>query len=148
MSKLAGYTPPSATVMIPGASGPVPLVVYGVGTDVALIMARDYAEHLAPIYAKARAGTLDEQAAYEIVLNMVDQVPGLINMVIFYGLDSDDVADIDAIAKIPGGAKIELLDAILRLTFLSENGGGKAFEVVVQAVRDTMARFPMPSPKL
>lgn len=136
MGSIKGYTPPSRTVNIPSATGSMPVDAYGLGLDAITVLARDYANQLSPLYQQAKNGELDEGTAMSIFVTMLDEVPTLINMVLFFGLKAEDDEEMAAIASLPAGAKMELVEAIFTMTFVSENGEGKAFEIVRRAFQE------------
>lgn len=139
---IKGYTPPSVTVSIPSATGPQPVVVYGLGLDVAVILAREYGEQLAPIYKQSVDGTLTETGAIDLLLTLIEEIPPLVDLGLFYALKLDDPADMALLASIPLAAKVELAEAAMRLTFKSEAASGKTFEIVSRAFREAAALMP------
>lgn len=133
---LAGYKPPVVTVEIPSSSGPVPLEVHGLGLQQILYLARDFSAELGPVFDLARSGQMSDVLGQQIILSIADQAPMLVNMVIYFGLSSPE-GDAEAIDAIPIGSKIELVEAIARLTFETTGGSGKLLAIIKQAVAET-----------
>lgn len=129
------YKRPSKTVNIPSSTGPVPVDVYGLSLDAITVLARDYAKQLSPLYQKAKDGELDEGTATDVFVTLLDEVPTLINMILYFGLriDGEDEEEMEAVASLDAGVQLELVEAVFKMTFLSENGEGKAIEIVRRA---------------
>lgn len=129
------YVEPHESVKIKTATGSESVAVYGLGIEQVMFLARDYAGQLAPIYKDIVEQKLDEAGLYGALVEMLDEVPTLINMIVFFGLRCEEEEMMDTIAKMPGGVRIELVDAITRLTFHSENGGGKVLGIVASVFK-------------
>jgi hypothetical protein len=134
MGKLTGYTEPTITVPVKSGEGDFSLACRGLNLDEVLALVRDYTEFLSPAYDAARAGNLNGDALFDFLIKMIEEVPVLANTIIYFGIDGEE-DDLETITKMPIGVKIELIEAIVRMTFHSENSGGKAMEIVMSAIR-------------
>lgn len=144
MGKLSGYTEPKTSVSIKSGEGSISLACRGLNLDEVLSLTRDYTEFLSPAYDAARAGTLTNESLFELLVKMIEEVPVLANTIIYFGIDGDE-EDIEEITKMPVGVKVELIEAIVKMTFDSENGGGKSLEIVMSAFRK-LAEVLRPQP--
>lgn len=136
MGKLANYAEPKITVQMKSGEGSMPLSCRGLNLDEVVSLTREYAEFLSPAYDAARSGSLTNEGLFDILVKMIEEVPILANTIIYFGIDGEE-DDLEAITKFPLGVKIELIQAIVTLTFHSENGEGKSMEIVMSAIRKT-----------
>lgn len=134
---LKGYTPPFKSVAIANGDGePLTVKCYGLGLDNVMYLAQDYAAQLVPLYDKAKDGKLDESSALELIVRLAEEVPTLVNLVVYMGLQcGDDEEMMETITSLPVGVKVELIDAIISMTLHSESGQGKVMEIVSRAIR-------------
>jgi hypothetical protein len=133
MGKLSGYTEPKITVQVKSGEGVIPLVCRGLSVDEFLSITRDYMEYLSPVYDAAKDGKLDQQGLFDFLVKTIEEVPLLANMIVFFGIDGEE-DDFDKISKMPIGTKIELIEAIVTLTFHSEQSSGKVKEIVMSTL--------------
>lgn len=132
---LKDYLEPFETVQAKTASGSKSLAVYGLSLEEAVYLARDYGEHIAPVYSEIRKGGLSEERSAAIIADIITEAPALINMICYFGLRCSDEAEMDTVARFPVGLRIEIVEAVARMTFHSEAGGGKVLGIVTSAFR-------------
>lgn len=137
------FTEPTKVVMLASGDGEIPVTCYGLGLDDLMLLVRDYAGTLAPLYDKAVQGGLTQEQLFHEVVRMIEQVPMVVNIAIALGTRST-AEDMDVISTLTVGAKIALLEAIVELTLRSENGSGKVIEIVSRAVTEARKALLLP----
>jgi len=146
MSGLKGFTEPTKKVKLASGDGEILVTCYGLGLDDLMLLLRDYADSLAPIYDRAAKGDMTHEALLGEVVRLLDQVPMVVNVAIALGVRAEDDEEMGVISRLTLGAKIELLEAIIELTLRSENGSGKVVEIVSRAVSQVRNKLlPPPS---
>jgi hypothetical protein len=143
MTVFQGFTPPSKVVELASGSGSFPVTCYGLGLDDIMSLARDYASHLTPLYEAAASGSLRHDLLFEKVVDLIEEIPPLVNLTVLLGTKSD-ADQLEIIGDLSIGAKIELLEAIVELTLRSENGSGKVVEIVKRAFMETGLAMRLP----
>lgn len=146
MGGLPRYTEPFRVVPVATAEGTAEMRAYGLDLDAIMVLARDYAQHLSPIYDRAKSGDLTGEEMLEIAVEMIEEVPTLINLVLMFGLRAEGDEELEVVRRLPVGVKIELLDAIIGETFRSESQSGKVFEIVRRAAASARLLLPPRQP--
>lgn len=131
--ELLDYQEPFEEIQAKTATGTMPLAVYGLGIEQAVFLARDYGQHIAPVYDEIRANGLTEARSSEIIVDLMTEVPAMINMICFFALRCKDDGEMDAVARMPVGLRIEIVETAARVTFHSESGSGKVLGIVASA---------------
>ena len=122
----------TATVSVPSAGGPVPLVVRGLGLGAIMALMRNYGDTLESLYTKAAAGEMEADMLGGLISEAMARSGDLVADIIAWGCGEPDQAD--QCKLIPVGAQVELLEAILLLTFAAEGGPKKLMETVIRAM--------------
>lgn len=135
------YSRPRKVVRIASGDGDyVPVTCYGLGFDHLVLLVREYAEVLSPIYEQTASGNLTADQAIALVTKLVEEVPALVSMTIALSTEAAP-EDLDQITLLSVGAKVELLHAIVEVTMASEGGPGKIMEIVGPAYRNLTQKF-------
>jgi hypothetical protein len=113
----------TATVMIPSANGPEPLVLRGLGLDGIMFLLRTQGEAMQSLYAQAVAGELGAESAMDLAMNVLDQSGELGALVI--ALAAGEIDQWEAAMNLPASVQIEALEKIALLTFAAEGGPKK-----------------------
>lgn len=135
---LRDYQEPFAEIQAKTATGTKPLAVFGLTLEQAVFLARDYGEHIAPIYTEARENGLTEDRTAQIMAELLTEAPAVINMICYFALRCESEEDMDTVARMPVGLRIEIVETAAKLTFHSENGPGKVMGIVVNTFREAM----------
>jgi hypothetical protein len=143
MSGFKGFTEPTKTVKIASGDGELPVTCYGLGLDDLMLLVRDYADSLAPLYEQAAKGGMTHESLFREVVRLIDEMPMAVNVAIALGTRAEP-EEMDVISHLTLGAKITLLEAILELTLRSENGSGQVVEIVSRAVTEVRAALRLP----
>lgn len=135
------YSRPRQIVNIASGDGEmIPVACYGLGFDHLVLLVREYAEVLTPIYETAASGQLSADQAIALVTSLIEEVPALISMTIAFGTDAP-ADEMDKITALAVGAKVELIHAIIKVTMASEGGPEKIVEIVRAAYLELSKRF-------
>ena len=135
---LRDYQEPYAEIGVKTAKGKETLAVFGITLEQAVYLARDYGEHIAPVYAEARKDGLTEARTAQIMADLLTEAPAMVNMICYFALRCADEVEMDTVAKMPVGVRIEIVEAAAKLTFHSENGPGKVLGIVVSTFQTAM----------
>lgn len=135
------YSRPRQIVNIASGDGEmIPVACYGLGLDHLVLLVREYAEVLTPIYEQTASGQLTADQAIALVTSLIEEVPALISMTIALGTDAP-ADEMDKITALTVGAKVELVHAIVRITMASEGGPEKIVGIVTSAYRELSKKF-------
>ena len=99
----------TATVSVPSASGPVPLVLRGLGLGAIMALMRNYGDTLESLYTKAAAGEMEADMLGGLISEAMARSGDLVADIIAWGCGEPD--QVDQCRLIPVGAQVELLEA-------------------------------------
>ncbi len=133
----------TATVMVPGAGGPEPLVLRGLGLDAIMLLLRSQGDAMQELYAKAMGGELTEENGADIAMTVLDQSSELAALMI--ALSAGEVDQWEAAMNLPASVQIEALEQIALLTFASEGGSKKTLEIVMRAMAGITKNLGLPN---
>lgn len=119
------------------------LVVRGLGLDSILILLRTHGAPLQDLYARAVDGKLDISNAESLVGSMLDESPTLVGLVIASALGEPE--ELEKAMRLPAPLQIEIIEAVMRLTFEMVGGLGKFQETVGRMLASLPTQVSPPS---
>lgn len=123
-----------ATEEVP-LSGDQSLKVQGLGIDAIVAMVRTQGDVMRDLYEKAIEGDLSADNMDDLLATLLDEGPTIVALIIAFGCDEPD--EWEKCADMPFADQVVLVEAIVKLTFVSEGGVKKVMEIIKRAMPST-----------